>query len=180
MKQRLFLSSVLLLLMVFGVNMMYAQKVNWLVGMRLGLSLVSTPGADAYNWQTGKTETVGGGVKAGFQFGPTAEVIFSKTYAVVENLNINTQTGTPIEWQSLFKYYFNIKGSTIKPYAQAGFSLIFITGGPYISIPFGGGALFQLAKNVYLPADLIFGPIFGGGTTVFGVEVTTGIRYFFD
>ena len=34
------------------------------------------------------------------------------------------------------------------------------------------------AKNLYIPADLTFGPIFGGGTTVFGVQIKGGIRYY--
>ncbi len=124
-------------------------------------------------------ESSGSGAKAGFVFGPTGEVIFSKSYGIRTGFFIGTQTGTPIEWQNLFRYYFNIKGSDIKPYAHAGFSLIFITGGPYVAIPFGGGALFPIAKNLYIPADLTFGPIFGGGTTVFGVQIKGGIKYYF-
>jgi hypothetical protein len=103
--------------------------------------------------------------------------VFSKTYGIRTAFFIGTQAGTPIEWQNLFRYYFLIKGSNIKPYAHAGFSLVFVTGGPYVGIPFGGGALFPIAKNLYVPADLTFGPIFGGGTTVFGVEIKGGIRY---
>jgi len=80
----------------------------------------------------------------------------------------------------VFRSYFLIKGSNIKPYAHAGFSLIFVTGGPFVAIPFGGRAMLTLAKNLYIPADLTFGPIFGGGTTVFGVQIKGGIKYVFD
>jgi len=99
--------------------------------------------------------------------------------AVVEAFNINTQSGTPIEWSNTFKYYFNIPHSTIKPYADAGFSLWFVTGGPYVGIPFGGGVLFEVAPHVYIPADAQFGPVFVTNNTVFGIELTTGVRYEF-
>jgi hypothetical protein len=152
--------------------------------MRLGLSIFtgySLGGTTANNllyYYYGTTTTTSN-TSAGLQIGPTAEVIFDKHYAVVTAFNINTQGGTPIEWQNTFKYYFSVSGSQIKPYADAGFSLIFATGGPYFGIPFGGGALFPIAKNLYIPADLQFGPVFLTGTTAFAIEATTGIRYFF-
>jgi len=156
-----------------------SQQVNWLLGMRLGLSIASGgPSVDIVNPFTGQ-KTHQGGTSAGFQFGPTGEVIFSKDLAIVEAFNINTQSGTPIEWQNTFKYYFSIPKSKIKPYADAGFSLWFFTGGPYVSIPFGGGALFEVAPHVYIPADVQFGPIFVSGSTQFVIEITTGIRYEF-
>ncbi len=154
-----------------------SQQVNWLVGMRLGLSIASGgPGETTFNPQTFQFEQ-SSGTKAGLQFGPTGEVIFSKTMAICEAFNINTQSGTPIEWQNTFKYYFILPKSKIKPYADAGFSLWFVSGGPYVGIPFGGGVLFEVAKNIYIPADLQFGPIFITNNTVFGIEITTGIRY---
>ena len=149
-------------------------QVKWAVGMRLGLS-ISTGGPATYNYYTGLKES--GGTSAGMQFGPYGEVIFNRNMAIATAFNINTQTGTPIEWMNLFKYYFTISGSKIKPYADAGFSLIFASGGPYVSIPFGGGALFPIAKNLYIPADVQFGPIFISGSTQFGIYVTSGIRY---
>jgi hypothetical protein len=153
-------------------------QVNWIVGMRLGMSLASGGKEVEFNQQTFQFEEKTS-VKAGLQFGPMGEVIFNKNLAVVTAFNINTQAGTPIEWQNLFKYYFLIPGSKIKPYADAGFSLWFVTGGPYVGIPFGGGAMFPVAKNIYIPADLQFGPIFGTGTTVFGIEITSGVRFEF-
>ena len=158
-----------------------AQKPVWAVGFEMGLSIVSTGGGTTeYNYQTGRFESTGSGAKAGFMFGRTGEVVFSKTYGIRTGFFIGTQTGTPIEWQNLFRYYFLIKGSQIKPYAHGGFALFFVTGGPYVGIPLGGGALFPIAKNLYIPADLTFGPIFGGGSTVFGFELKGGIRYEFN
>jgi hypothetical protein len=151
-----------------------------MVGMRVGMSLASGGAkTTTYNYYTGRFEESGGGTKAGLQFGPTAEVIFNNAYAIVENLNINTQSGTPIEWASFFKYYFTIPRSKIRPYADAGFGLWFVTGGPYVGLPFGGGALFEVGKNLYIPADLQFGPIFVTDNTIFGVEITSGIRFEF-
>jgi hypothetical protein len=157
-----------------------AQKQSWIVGMRMGLGISSGgPEATTYNYFTGRFEKAGGGTNAGFQFGPTGEFIFEKYFAIVMAFNINTTSGTPIEWQNQFKYYFDIPGSKIRPYADAGFGLVFVTGGPYFDIPFGGGAMFPVAKNLYIPADFQFGPIFVSGSTVFGISITTGIRYEF-
>jgi hypothetical protein len=150
-------------------------QVNWIVGGRTGL-------------------TISDGV-AGFQIGPMAEVLFNRNMGVGTEFNINTTTGTPVDWQSYFKYYFDIPNSTIKPYADFGFGLIFVTGGPFFGIRFGGGANFQVAPNLYIPADLQLGPVFrgsssttfdffgqpirsGGGGTIFVVIISTGIRYY--
>ena len=159
-----------------------AQQPTWQVGMRLGLSIFTGYGATTTaptlaQIFAGQSATTTSSTSAGLQIGPTAEVIFNKTYAVVTSFNINTEGGTPIEWQNTFKYYFNVSGSQIKPYADAGFSLVFVTGGPYFGIPFGGGALFPIAKNLYIPADLQFGPLFLTGKTAFAIEATTGIRF---
>jgi hypothetical protein len=169
------LCAVVILLSAASISESQAQ-VKWAVGMRMGLN-IGTGGASVsmYNWQTQQYEK-SGGTSAGFQFGPFGEVIFNKDMAIMESFNINTQAGTPIEWSSVFKYYFLIPGSKIKPYADAGFSLVFATGGPYVAIPFGGGALFPIAKNLYIPADIQFGPIFAGNTQ-FGINITSGIRY---
>jgi len=148
---------------------------DWIIGGRIGMSLASGSGNSS----------------AGLQIGPMGEVIFSKNFAVGTELNINTQTGTPIEWADYFKMYFTIPGSSIKPYANLGVSLWFVTDGPYFGIRLGGGALFKVANNVYIPADLQLGPVFlsektidlftGQSTTktntVFYLAITTGIRY---
>lgn len=180
MKQFLLLCVACATMLVVLHDVSSAQKPSWMVGMRVGMSLASGGAkTTTYNYYTGRFEESGGGTKAGLQFGPTAEVIFNNAYAIVENLNINTQSGTPIEWASFFKYYFTIPRSKIRPYADAGFGLWFVTGGPYVGLPFGGGALFEVGKNLYIPADLQFGPIFVTDNTIFGVEITSGIRFEF-
>ncbi len=176
MKRNMSLFVVLVLLSAALVSESQAQ-VKWAVGMRLGLSIgTGGPSTSFYNYYTGQYEK-SGGTSAGFQFGPYGEVIFNRNMAIATAFNINTQTGTPIEWMNLFKYYFPIQGSKIKVYADAGFSLLFATGGPYVSIPFGGGALFPIAKNLYIPADIQFGPVFVTGGAQFGISITSGIRY---
>jgi len=176
MKKIMSLCAVVVLLSAALVCESPAQ-VKWAVGMRMGLNIgTGGPSTNVYNYQTGQVDK-SGGTSAGFQFGPYGEVIFNKNMAIALAFNINTQTGTPIEWQNLFKYYFSISGSKIKVYADAGFSLLFAGGGPYVAIPFGGGALFPIAKNLYIPADIQFGPIFVTGGAVFGISITSGIRY---
>jgi hypothetical protein len=138
-------------------------------------------GGSFYNYYTGRFEDAGGtsSTKAGLQIGPMAEVIFSRQFAIGTEFNINTQAGTPIEWSNYFKVYFPIAGSTIRPYANAGFNLFFITGGPYFGIRAGGGANFELTRNLSIPADLQLGPVFTTGTTTFYLAVTSGVRYTF-
>jgi len=172
-----------LLLAVAGLLANRAEsQTRWMVGGRLGMSLytISTGTGGYYDYYYGY---VSGGstssTSAGLQIGPMGEVIFNKQMAIGTEFNINTQGGTPIQWASYFKYYFNISGSTIKPYADAGFSLFFATGGPYFCVQAGGGAMFQIDKNLYIPADIELGPVFLGGAvgTGFYLAVTTGIRY---
>jgi hypothetical protein len=152
----------------------YSSGTSWLIGGRLGMSLASASGSTS----------------AGVQIGPMAEVIFSRNLAVGTELNINTQSGTPIEWADYFKVYFDIPGSNVKPYVNGGVSLWFVTGGPYFGLRFGGGANFKVANNLYIPADLQLGPVFysektydfyGGSSsktnTIFYLAITTGIRY---
>ncbi len=136
-------------------------QVHWSVGGNMGLSIA----------------TGGGSTDAGFHFGPMGEVIFNKQFAVGTEFNINSQAGTPVEWADYFKVYFQVPGSKIKPYANAGFGLYFYTGGPYFDIRFGGGAQFPVAKNLYVPADLQLGPVFVTGATQFVIIIRSGIRY---
>jgi len=150
---------------------------SWSVGGRLGISIGSAGGGGTfYNFQTGRYEDVSN-TSAGLQIGFTGEALFNKAYAIVSEFNINTQAGTPIEWANSFKYYIPIRGSKIKAYADAGFNLWLVSGGPYFGIRFGGGALFPIAPKLYIPADLQLGPIFATGSTVFYVAITSGIRY---
>lgn len=160
MKKLITLIGLIGILVVIPKDPGFAQ-VKWTFGGNMGLAIGS--GA--------------GNTSAGFNFGPMAEAVFSKRFAVGTEFNINTTTGTPIEWADYFKMYFPIPGSAIKPYADMGFSLFFVTGGPYFSIRFGGGAQFPITKNLSIPADLQLGPIFVTGVTVFGILIRTGIRY---
>ncbi len=153
-------------------------QVRWVVGGRLGVVIGSTsysqPNFDFFYY----TPTYATKTSAGLEIGPTAEVIFAKQFSITTEFNISTQSGTPIEWANTFKTYFLIRDSKILPYADGGFSLLFYTGGPYFGIRAGGGALFPVAKNLYIPADLQFGIYFTTGATTFGVAITSGIRYF--
>ncbi len=173
-----------ILLLVFAslfTTSALAQQ-RWMVGGRLGMSLYTYASSYGgyYSYYYGYVP--GGSTSsttAGLQIGPMGEFIFNKQFAIGTEFNINTQAGTPIQWGNYFKVYFNIQGSQIKPYADAGFSLFFVTGGPYFAIQAGGGALFPIAKNLYIPADLELGPVFlGSGLgTGFYLAVTSGIRY---
>jgi len=157
-------------------------QVRWVVGGRLGMSLgtVSVASNPIYNYYTGLYGNAAStsSTSAGLQIGPTAEVIFGRQFAVTTEFNINTEGGTPIEWANTFKAYFLIPGSKILPYADGGFGLLFVTGGPFFGVRAGGGALFPIAKNLYIPADLQLGLYFGNSLTLFWLAITSGIRYF--
>ena len=153
-----------------------AAQPQWMVGGRLGLSIYTVGGGSAYDY-FGFAYNAPSSTQAGLQIGPTAEVIFKRQYAICMDLNLNTQAGTPIEWANTFKIYFPSSGSKIRPYADAGFNLFFYTGGPYFGIRAGGGALFPIAPNLYIPADLQLGPVFATGLTPFYIAITSGIRY---
>ncbi|MBX2992225.1 MAG: hypothetical protein KF749_13810 [Bacteroidetes bacterium] len=167
MKNRV--TAVIALFVLFAVLADPSQsQVRWVVGGNMGLSI----------------STGGGASSTDFTFGPMAEVMFGKGPAVGTEFDITTATGTPITWVSYFKYYFQIPGSNIKPYAHAGFALVFVTAGPHVFIPFGGGASFGVAKNLYVSADLTLGPQFVSspfpgfpGITVFNIAIRPGIRY---
>lgn len=159
--------------MLFGIvistmcNQAEAQ-VKWIVGGNMGMAIASG----------------GGATSTDFTFGPMGEVLFGKGLAVGTEFDITTSSSVAITWPVYFKYYFSIPGSNIKPYAAAGFGLVFQTGGPYFFIPFGGGANFGVARNLYVSADLTLGPTFVGSpfpgapsTTLFNIVIRPGIRY---
>ncbi len=152
-------SGVLALLFLLGANSMQAE-VRWIVGGKLGMSLV----------------TGGGSTDAGLHIGPMAEALFTKNMAMGSEFTVNTQAGTPVIWANYFKYYFDVHQSAIKPYAHGGFFLDFVTGGPYFGLSFGGGANFPIAKNLYIPAEITLGPVFTTPAR-FQMTFTSGIRY---
>lgn len=178
MMQRVSLLFALFLALLTCMSLADAQP-QWMVGGRFGLSIYTVGGGDIPSFNGFGFTTIKGpsSTQAGLQIGPTAEVIFNKRYAICMDLNLNTQGGTPIEWANTFKMYFVIPGSKIRPYADAGFNLFFYTGGPYFGVRAGGGALFPLTQNLYIPADLQLGPVFGTGITPFYIAITSGIRY---
>ena len=126
--------------------------------------------------------SVAGGVETspGFQIGPMGEYYFNpenNRMAVGTEININSQSGTPVEWADYFKYFIKINKPDMKPYIDAGLSLWFYHGGPSLAVRFGGGINFLAAPNIYVPADIQLGPVFATGTSVFYFAITTGIRY---
>jgi hypothetical protein len=161
MKRALLFVCVIAELVVMSYSVMDAQVPKWTVGGNMLLSI-----------QTG-----GGGSAAGFTFGPMAEVVFSKQYAIGTEFNIHTQGGTPVEWADYFKYYINVRGSNVRPYVDGGFNLIFITGGPYFGMRFGGGALFNVARSMYVGPDLQMGPVFATGATLFFIMIRGTFHY---
>lgn len=181
MKRSLVFFALSLVITGFLSNSAVSQ-LRWIVGGRLGMSLYTVSSASAGYFDYFYGYYVPGGsastTSAGLQIGPMAEVLFNKQMAIGTEFNINTQGGTPIQWGNYFKYYFKLSGSTIKPYADAGFSLYFVTGGPYFGLQAGGGALFEIDKNLYIPAEIELGPVFLTGTTGFYLAVTSGIRYY--
>jgi hypothetical protein len=161
MKRSITVICVLAALLVVSWVPSQAQNEKWVVGGNMLLSIVSG----------------GGGSSVGFTFGPMAEVVFSKQYAIGTEFNINTQAGTPIEWADYFKYYIAVRGSTLKPYVDGGFTLVFLTGGPYFGLRFGGGVQFPVARNIYVGPDLQLGPVFATGATLFFIMIRGGFRY---
>src|SRR6202142_3779312 len=93
------------------------------------------------------------------------------------DLTVNTQGGTPIELANYFKYFLQAPQADFKPYLDGGFSLWFVTGGPYFGLRAGGGAYFQIAPNFQGSSALQLGPVFTTGSTPFYLAITSGIRY---
>lgn len=138
-------------------------QTRYVVGGNMGLSVGSGAGES----------------DAGFHLGPMFEVLFQRDMSVGTELNINTQGGTPVEWGNYFKYYISLPASKVRPYVDGGFSLWFVTGGPYFGLRFGGGANIPIAPNLDIAPDMQLGPIFATGTTVFYFVMRCGVRYQF-
>lgn len=148
---------ILIVLFLISAGAMSGQNTQGIIGGKLGMSSIDG--------------------NAGLLLGPMGELKFNKNMAAGSEFNINTQTGTPIEWAFYFKYYIDVQGSQVKPYVNGGFSLWFYTGGPYFGLRFGGGVNFPVAPKISIPADLQFGPVFASGTSVFLFTLSSGIRY---
>ena len=144
MKKSMFTAT--LILAVLAVTPRgYAQ--HWSLGGNMGLSLL--------------------GGSAGFHVTPTAELLFNRDMGLGSEFSINTQFGVPLLWYPYFKYYFGIRNSKLRPYANGGPVLILnIPDAPYFGILFGGGVNIPVAHRLYLAPDVVFGPVFGvGGRT---------------
>jgi len=149
----------------------------------VGLVIISSAFANAQTI-SGKKFVIGGRAglsfldgTAGLQIGPTGTYYFERNMGISSDFNINTQGGTPVEWNGSFVYNLQSSNPQFKPYLDGGMSLWFYTGGPYFGIRFGGGLNFNIAPNMYVPADIQMGPVFVNGTTVFYFAITSGIRY---
>lgn len=158
------MTKIFFLLFAIGLFSVPAYSQNkFVIGGRLGLS-------------------VAGGVETspGFQIGPLGEYYFNpenNRMALGTGININTQSGTPVEWANYFKYFIEINKADMKPYIDGGLSLWFYPEGPSLALSFGGGINFLVVPNIYIPVDIQLGPVFATGTTVFYFAITTGIRY---
>jgi hypothetical protein len=145
------------------------------------------------------------GGSAGLHLTPMAELRFNRNFGVGTELSINTQYGVPLLWYPYFKYYFGIRGSNLRPYANGGpVMTLNIPNAPNFGILFGGGVNIPIADNLYLAPDILLGPVFGvgggtypivlygnyygtgaygltsysvGGGTVFAFSIRGGIRY---
>jgi len=167
------------------VNVTQAHSQHWSLGGNVGLSLL--------------------GGSAGFHVTPMSEFLFNRNMGIGTEFSINTQYGTPLIWYPYFKYYFGIRNSRLKPYANAGPVLtVNVSSSPSFGILFGGGVNIPIANRLYLAPDVIFGPMFGvgggryplvlygnyygtgaygltsysvSGATVFAFSIRAGIRY---
>ncbi len=160
MKRVLVVPTLLTAAVLFLASPADAQQPKWIVGGNMLLSI-----------------STGAGSSAGFTFGPMAEVVFNRQYAIGTEFNIHTQAGTPIEWANYFKYYISTTNRTLKPYVDGGLNLLFVTTGPYFGIRFGGGVGFNVAKGIWVGPDLQLGPVFATGTTIFVILIRGGFRY---
>lgn len=118
-----------------------------------------------------------GGSSAGLQLGPTFDAVVSPNLLLGSELTLNTQDGTPVIWGNTAKYLLQLPRTDIRPYVDGGFNLVFVTGGPYFGLQFGGGAWFPIGNNLVVPADIQMGPVFTSGSSTFYFAMTSGIRY---
>lgn len=154
-KAAIFIISILMLLPASKIDAQSASK--WTIGGRGGLSLLDGT--------------------AGLQLGPTAELKINNNFSLEGEFNINTQGGTPVEINTNARYYFSSGFSKLNTYGEAGLGLWIYSGGPYLGVKFGGGALFNIDPRLTVPVDLQVGPVFSSGSTVFYFAITSGIRY---
>jgi hypothetical protein len=108
------------------------------------------------------------GGSAGLVFTPTLEVGLGRSLAAGSEFNINTQQGAPLLWYPYFRYYFELRGSRFRPYANAGPVLLLnIPNAPYFGILLGGGINIPLANGLSLVPDFQIGPVFSVGAGIY-------------
>lgn len=147
-RSRYRLAVAVIIAVLLGTSAGHSQ--NWSLGGNTGLSLL--------------------GGSAGLVFTPTAELLINRTMGVGSEFSINTQQGAPLLWHPYFKYYFDMRGSRLRPYVNAGPVLLLnIPNAPYFGLLFGGGINIPIAHKLYLAPDIQLGPIFavGAGTYPF-------------
>ena len=83
---------------LMGTTVGYAQ--HWVIGANVGVSVVDG--------------------SAGFHLTPVAEYLFTQNMGVGSEFSVNTQYTSPLLLHPYLKYYFDIRGSRLRPYAKAG------------------------------------------------------------
>ncbi|MBP1646932.1 MAG: hypothetical protein H6Q30_377 [Bacteroidetes bacterium] len=131
---------------VWGTTPGFSQ--SWSIGANAGLSVVDG--------------------SPGFHLTPVAEYLFNRSMGIGTEFSANTQFSAPVLWYPYFKYYFNVRGSKLRPYANLGPLLTFhLSSSPSFGILLGGGLNIPIVGNLYLAPDFVLGPVFnvGGGTS---------------
>lgn len=135
-----------IIVILLGTARGYPQ--TWSLGGNSGLSLL--------------------GGSAGVVLTPVAEFQFNRTMSVGSEFNINTQQGAPILWHPYFKYSFDVRGSKLRIFANAGPVLLLnIPNAPYFGILCGGGVSIPVARKLCFAPNVQVGPVFAVGAGVY-------------
>ena len=144
MKRHLAVALVMVAVLA-GAPQGYAQ--HWAVGANMGLSVMDGT--------------------AGFHFTPVAEFLINHTMGIGTEFSANTQFVSPVLWYPYFRYYFIIRDSRLRPYANLGpLFALHLSSSPAFGLLLGGGLNIPIAGNFSLAPDFVLGPVFGvGGAT---------------
>jgi hypothetical protein len=146
--RKFFVTAAMITAVVIGTSRGYSQ--HWSLGGNMGMSLLNGSG--------------------GFHLTPMAELLLNRNMGVGSEFSINTQYGVPLLLHPYFRYYFNIHGSKLRPYVNAGPVLTLnIPNAPYFGILFGGGVAIPIAERLYLAHDMLLGPVFGVGARTYNL-----------
>jgi hypothetical protein len=120
----------------------------------------------------------GGGSSTAVLFGGGLDIPIGQNLFARPELNITTHNSTPIEMAGIVKYEIPNLKSAVPFYIDGGLGFWFFTGGPYVSMDFGGGAIFPISgSKLKIPAEIRMGPLFTSGTTTFQIAITSGVRF---